>query len=181
MAIIVSSEDKLEAIQAEYQSGKTAFERGEYRKSVQHLETAISLTNAESRLGGEIQTWLVTAYEAAGQRSEAISLCKKISRHPDLNTRKQGKRLLYILEAPKLKTRPEWLTQIPDLTGLADSDPQDRRGTSLGRVPRSPEKPGFQLEPVDLSQVNTQDNRFVWVALAATITVLVSLVWLTQG
>ncbi|UBF24067.1 hypothetical protein K9N68_20340 [Kovacikia minuta CCNUW1] len=178
----MSSEDNLEILQAEYQSGKTAFERGEYRKSVKHLETANTLSNPQSRLGGEIQTWLVTAYEAAGQRSEAIALCKQITRHPDYTTRKQGKRLLYILEAPKLKTRPEWLTQIPDLTELAESDPQDRRGSSLGgSSSKQPEKPGFQLEPIDLSQANTRDNRFIWVALGAAGLALLSLIWLAQG
>jgi hypothetical protein len=131
-------------------------------------------------LGGEIQTWLVTAYEAAGQRSEAIALCRVISRHPDLNTRKQGKRLLYILEAPKLKSRPEWLTQIPDLTNLAESDNQDRKGFSTSQRRSQPAQPTFQLEPLDPGQVNTEDNRFIWVALVAVMLVLLgSLLWLT--
>ena len=177
----MSSEDNVETLQAEYQSGRNAFERGDYRKSVKHLEAANSLANPQSRLGGEIQTWLVTAYEATGQRSEAIALCKQISRHPDLTTRKQGKRLLYILEAPKLKTRPEWLTQIPDLTELTESDPQNRRAASQGGSAKLPEKPSFQLEPVDLSQVNARDNRFIWVALGAALIALLSLVWLAQG
>ncbi|QZZ20317.1 hypothetical protein J5X98_24155 [Leptothermofonsia sichuanensis E412] len=173
------SADNIEAVQAEYQAGKTAFERGDYRKSVRHLEKADALAEAGTRLGGEIQTWLVTAYEAAGQRSEAIALCRVISRHPDLNTRKQGKRLLYILEAPRLKSRPEWLTQIPDLTNLAESDHQDRKGFSTASPRSQPVKPGFQLEPISPGQVNTEDNRFVWVALAATGLLLGSLLWLT--
>ncbi len=136
----MSSEDNLETVQAEFLVGRTAFERGEYRKSVKHLETANSLGNSQSRLGGEILTWLVTAYEAAGQRQEAIGLCKQLTRHPDHNTRQQGKHLLYILEAPKLKTRPEWLTEIPDLTKLAESDPQDRKGSSQKSSSHQPEK-----------------------------------------
>lgn len=174
------SSDSLETVQAEYQAGKIAFERGEYRKSVQHLEQANALAEAGTRLGGEIQTWLVTAYEAAGQWSEAIALCRVISRHPDLNTRKQGKRLLYILEAPKLKSRPEWLTQIPDLTNLAESDNQDRKGFSTSPRRSQPSQPTFQLEPMDPGQVNTEDNRFIWVALVAVVLVLLgSLLWLT--
>ncbi len=167
------SSDDLRTIEIEYQAGRKAFERGEYRKSVQHLEAANALAEARTRLGGEIQTWLVTAYEAAGQRTEAIALCRQVSRHPDLHTRKQGKRLLYILEAPKLRSRPEWLTQIPDLTNLAESNAQDRKGSFAPVARRSQiEKPVFQLEPIDPGQVNNQDNRFIWVALLATTLVL---------
>ncbi|MGA9380278.1 MAG: hypothetical protein WBV73_16055, partial [Phormidium sp.] len=32
-------------------------------------------------------------------------------------------------------------------------------------------------EPVDLSQVNTKDNRFIWVALIAIVLILSGLVW----
>jgi tetratricopeptide (TPR) repeat protein len=174
------SSDNLKTIQAEFQTGKTAFERGEYRKSVQHLEKANELADSSSRLEGEIQTWLVTAYEAAGKREEAIALCRSLTRHPDLNTRKQGKRLLYILEAPKLRSRPEWLTQIPDLAHLADSDRQDRKGGSVSSSRSQSVKPAFQLEPVDPNQINTQDNRFIWVALVAAVLVLGGLLWFAQ-
>ena len=167
--------------QTDYQSGKRAFERGEYRKSVEFLEKACASVSPGSVLGGEIQTWLVTAYEAAGQRQEAIDLCRKLTQHPNLKTRKEGKRILYILEAPKLKTRPEWLTEIPDLAALSDSDAKGY-GTTTNSIPtkrRSPEKPKFQVESVDLSQVNTEDNRFIWVALLAILVVLGSLLWLS--
>ncbi|HEY9615985.1 MAG TPA: hypothetical protein V6C64_04050 [Microcoleaceae cyanobacterium] len=164
-------------MQTEYQAGKAAFERGDYRKSVQHLEAAVALVGMNTALGGEIQIWLVTAYEAAGKQSEAIALCKQITRHPDLKTRKQSRRLLYILEAPKLKTRPEWVTQIPDLSGLSDSAVRDRKGSTAIST-KSTEKPAFQLEPEDLSQVNTQDNRFIWFALLAALLIIGGLVWL---
>lgn len=164
-------------MQAEYQAGKAAFERGDYRNSVQHLEKAVALVGSNTSLGGEIQIWLVTAYEAAGKQPEAIALCQQITRHPDLKTRKQSRRLLYILEAPKLKTRPEWITPIPDLTGLSDSEIRDRKGSAA--ISTKPiEKPAFQLEPEDLSQVNTQDNRFIWVALLAALLMIGGLVWL---
>lgn len=177
----MSSDDQA-TIQTEYQAGKTAFERGEYRKSVQHLEQATALVDPFTRLGGEIQTWLVTAYEAAGRRSEAIALCQKLSRHPDVETRKQGKRLLYIMEAPKLKTNPEWLTEIPDLTGLADSDAQDRKGFSSPVPARSPAtKPTLQLEPADAAQGKTEDNRFIWVALLGVGLILGGLWWTAAG
>ncbi|MBF2026735.1 MAG: hypothetical protein IGS48_08215 [Oscillatoriales cyanobacterium C42_A2020_001] len=167
------------ALQAEFQAGKIAFERGNYRKSVEHLERASALVNPNSVLGGTVQTWLVTAYQATGQQQEAIALCRQLTAHPDWKTRKEGKRILYILEAPKLQTRPEWLTQIPDLENLADRDARDRVGGSpmpaKGRA--TSESSQFKLESVDLSQVNTEDNRFVWVALLAALVLLGSLMW----
>lgn len=176
------SSEQLDLATTEYQIGKDAFERGEYRKSVQYLERASALTDPGSRFGGEVQIWLVTAYEATGQRSEAIALCQKISRHPDIKTRQQGKRLLYILEAPKLQTRPEWLTEIPDLSNLSDSEAKDHRGSSkFGTATplklTQKTRPAIP-EPVDLSQVNT-NNRFIWVALVAAGLIVGGLVWLS--
>jgi tetratricopeptide (TPR) repeat protein len=168
---------------ADYQTGKAAFARGQYRQSVTHLQRANALANPNSPLGGEIQIWLVTAYEAAGQHDDALSLCRALTRHPHYKTRKEGQRLLYILEAPKLQTRPEWLTQIPDLTNLSEGGPNHRIGT-LSDLPMAKSsalkpKPPFELsEPVDLSQVNTEDGRFVWVALIITLLVLGGLLWL---
>lgn len=165
----------------EYQAGKAAFERGDYRQAVTYLERSNALVAPGSRLSGEMQIWLVTAYEAAGQRSEALTLCRKACQHPDLTTRKQGRRLLYILEAPRLKTRPEWLTQIPDL-GAIDENESDRdfgRSKFAPTTPRKrPEKKSSIVpEEIDLSQVNTKDNGFVWVALIGGIAIVAGLVW----
>lgn len=174
----MSSENK-EKFQIEYQAGQVAFERGEYRASVKHLEAACALMSRNSRLGGEAQMWLVTAYEAAGQKPEAIALCQQLSRHPDTETRKEGKRLLYILQAPELKRPAEWMTQIPDLGAIAESSPEDRRGSqsSSGSSKRD-RKDKLEPEPIDLSLVNTQDNQFIWVALIALILTVGGLMWL---
>ena len=123
--------------------------------------------------------WLVMAYEAAGQRNEAIALCRQLGRHPDIETRKQSKRLLYILEAPKLERRPEWLTQIPDLGATDPSQPQSRRGSTTTSSNRSSQKQP-EPEPLDLSQVNTQDNRFIWIALIAAGLTLGGLAWFSH-
>lgn len=170
------SSENTEKLQIEYEAGKAAFECGQYREAVQHLEQASALVAPNSPLGGSVQMWLVTAYEAAGQREEAIALCQKLERHPDLETRKQGKRLLYIMQAPQLTRRPEWLTQIPDLGTLAEGETKYRQGSSGAGAKRSPQQ-RLEPEPVDLSQVNTQDNRFVWVALIVMTLTLVGLVW----
>jgi tetratricopeptide (TPR) repeat protein len=167
----------LEIVKSEYKAGIAAFERGQYRESVQHLEKASALVPRASRLGGEVQIWLVTAYEAAGRISEAIALCEQLLRHPDSETSKQGRRLLYILKAPELKRPTEWLTQIPDLGTLPDNDTKTRLRSSPTTSNRlSQQRP--QSEPVDLSQVNTRDNRFIWFVLIALCLTLGGFVWL---
>jgi hypothetical protein len=172
----------LDSIQTQYQAGRAAFERGNYRNAVQHLETANSLVEPTSRLGGQVQIWLVTAYQAVGNSAAAIALCRQLSHHPDDLTRKQGKRLLYILEAPQLKPRSEWLTEIPDLSRLSDRT-QSSGGTSQYGTAKPAGKPLNQPkllpEPVDLTQVNTQENQFVWLALIAIGLVLGGLIWLS--
>lgn len=171
----MSSENRDKA-KIEYQAGKAAFERGDYRQSVEYLEKASALVVRNSRLGGEVQMWLVTAYEAAGQRTEAIALCKQLKRHPDPETNKQSRNLLYILEAPQLERRPEWLTEIPDLTAVSESEHKFRQGSGVKRANPLPTK-RIEAEPIDLSQVNTKDNRFIWVALIAISLILGGLVW----
>lgn len=174
---MTESAEKLQQAVIDYQAGKNAFERGRYRESVQHLVEASTLAGQNSRLGGEIRIWLVTAYEAAGQRQEAIALCRQLKHHPVIAIRKQSRQLLYILEAPRLNLRSEWLTQIPDLSAVSDDDFKYRRGAASS-TPRST-RPTLTSEPIDLSQVNTQDNRFVWIALLAIALTLGGLVWLS--
>ena len=170
------SAETLEVVKEQYQAGKAAFERGQYRQSVECLSKASALVDRNTRFGGEVQIWLVTAYEAADQKKEAIALCKELERHPSYEIRQQSRRLLYILEAPQLNRRPEWMTQIPDLGAIADNENK----TSLGNAGTSGKSSSRSLsrsEPVDLSQVNTKDNRFIWVALIGILLILASLVW----
>lgn len=157
--------EPLESAQQAYEMGRVAFERGDYREAIAALEEAKSQAAGSSPLGGEVQIWLVTAYEAAGKRDEALSLCETLKNHPDWHTRKQARRLLEILKAPQLNRRSEWNTTIPDLSAMDESDRLYRRGTGTTQV--KPPKPQEELEPVDLSSVETEDNRFLWVALAA--------------
>lgn len=173
------STENLETVQAQFQLGKTAFERGLYRNSIECLEAAASSVDLTSHLGGEVQIWLVTAYEAFGKTPEAIALCERVIRHPDYKIRKQGRRLLTILNAPRLRSRPEWLTQIPDLTGLPTADEDSPKPYAPPSRPRPQPKPKPQpeLEPIDLSQVNTRDNQFVWVMLGAIALMIAGLAW----
>jgi hypothetical protein len=159
-----------------YQTGQQAFERGQYRQSVQDLEKASALVNRNSPLGGEVQLWLVTAYQALGQSPDAIALCRTLCKHPNLETRQQSRRLLYILEAPKLETRPEWLSQIPDLASLEDSQLRYKRGESTQKPKKKASDWAIAAEPIDPSEINTKDNQFIWVALIGAIVVLGGLI-----
>ncbi len=172
------SVSELEIIQTEYKAGRVAFERGRYRQSLDHFETARDLVEKDSSLGGEVQIWLATAYEAVGQRQKAIALCKFLIRHPSWEARKQSRRLLEILQAPELSQELDGLIQFPDLSNLDDNQVKVRQTTtskSVQRASRSADPP----EPVDLTQVKTQDNGFFWVVLVGLIAVVGSLFFLS--
>lgn len=165
------------SFEIDYQSGQTAFERGDYRQAINFFMSAIAQTQATSKIGGEIQIWLAMAYEAAGETSEAKALCQKLSGHPSLDTRQASKRMLYIMAAPELARRDDWLTKIPDLSHLEDREGK-AGGTSAPSKPLTPKKEQTLEErypPIDLSQVNTQDNNFIAIALAFTAIVLFGL------
>jgi tetratricopeptide (TPR) repeat protein len=168
----------------DYQAGQIAFERGEYRQAVSYFLTAIAQLQTNTRIGGEAQIWLVTAFEAAGQIQEAKALCQKLSNHPNLDTRQASKRMLYIMQAPELVRRDEWLTKIPDLSHLEDRD--GKVGVGVNNPPnlpppKQPQSLDEKYAPVDLSQVNTQDNNFISIALIFTAIALLGLWLATQG
>ena len=164
------------SFEIDYQFGQNAFERGDYRQAVTYFLSALASVQTNTTIGGEIQIWLAMAYEAAGQGSAARALCQQLTSHPSLDTRQASKRMLYIMQAPELVRPDEWLTKIPDLSHL-----EDRQGKAGGTSPPIEPQPKKEksLEEryalVDLSQVNTQGNNFIAIALAFTIVVLFGL------
>ncbi len=167
--------ESLEIAKSRYQAGKVAFESGQYKQAIEQLEKASALLSPNSRLGGEVKIWLVTAYEAAGRTEEAIALCEQLKRHPHLETSKEARRLYYILKAPRLQRPKEWMTEIPDLGALSENEAKIRLSANSTKSSRSlvPPEPEF----VDLSSVNTRDNRFIWMALIVIGLTVASLVW----
>jgi tetratricopeptide (TPR) repeat protein len=159
----------LEEFNQEFDLGKLALERGQYRQSIEHLKTAIDLISPNSDKGGDAQIWLVTAYQSNGMMEEAIALCQELSSHPSLNIRKQASNLLYILKAPRLQRPKKWLTEIPDLSQVSGSETQ----ISAKNIPVK--KPLKKTEEIDLSQVNTEDNQFVFIALIGILIIFASL------
>jgi tetratricopeptide (TPR) repeat protein len=166
--------EQQEQFRAAYREGKHALESGKYRRSIEYLETAIKLVPINSKLGGEVKIWLVTAYQAAGLSEQAIALCQQLLTHPYSEVRQQAKELLYIMQAPELKRPREWMSEIPDLSKIGEGD--GSYFSSKGKIGDKPKKK-YTPTSLDLSQINTKDNRFIWVALAALILILGSLIW----
>ncbi len=167
--------------ETENRAGKSAFERGEYRLAVSHFVAAVDQVQPNTPIGGEVQVWLVTALEANGQISEATALCQKLLSHPNLETRQATKRLLYIMQAPALVRRDEWLTKIPDLSDLEAGKGNFAVNSQSKASPRSKEKSlEERYPPIDLSQVEIEDNNFISIALILTILTLFGL-WFAAG
>ena len=166
----------------EYQSGQIAFERGEYRQAVGYFLAAIAQVQPNTKIGGEIQIWLATAYEAAGQISEAKALCQKLCNHPNLDTRQASKQMLYIMQAPELTRREEWLIKIPDLSHLEDAEGNFAVNNTPMLPPKAKDRSLDEIyAPVDLTQVNTKDNGFIAIALIFTVLTLVGLWFAAQS
>ncbi len=167
--------------QQDLQLAQRAFEAGQYRTSVEVLERARALAAPGTLLQGEIMIWLVTAYEAAGQRAQAQILCQLATKHPQWDTRKEAKRLLYILKAPILRSRDDWQTKIPDLESLepkTDAQKWSAPKSPAIRPPRpAPAPKGYQIAPLPDPNVAREDQAFVWVVLGAIGLLLAGLAW----
>ena len=172
----LNNAEKRAQAEAEMATGLALFERGRYKRAIAHFETALSYTHPLGSKGGEIQTWIANAYIAAGDEETGKALCRKLILHPDLETKQLSKRMLYILEAPELEMKPEWVTKIPDLANM-DDDTKIRYAQRPKKKRRHKPKP--EPEPIDLSQVNTADNQFVWIALIGVILTQSGLFWLS--
>lgn len=165
--------DPQNLFQEKLQAGKLALDRGQYRLSVDYLETALTLVSLGSKAGGEAQLWLVMAYQAAGDLAEARRLCRKLTHHPQPELRKQSKQILYILEAPRLARPKEWMTEIPDFGKTEASRPSYGQGVGQKRTAQSHSSLRFE----DRSQMNTQDNGFMVVAMVVVVLLIGSAVW----
>jgi tetratricopeptide (TPR) repeat protein len=163
-----------------YTQGQNAFERGQYREAIDCFQSALSLTPESSALGGAIQIWLVTAYEAAERREEALDLCRQLRTHANYETRQQAKQLLYILEAPKLQLKPEWLTQIPELneSGLPSYNASTQR--AAGQFAQGASSTGSKWSAEPMEPIEPKESRgFLGLALGVSIAMLV-LWWLSS-
>lgn len=159
--------------QQQYQAGKQALERGRYRQSIECLEAAKELVAPYSRRGGEVQIWLVTAYQAANKMEEAIALAQELTVHPDTQTREQAQRILYIIKAPVLERPREWMSEIPD---LAEADKGASRYVAAKKKAASTTE--IELKDLEPTPVDSSDNQFIWFAVILVTLILCSLIWL---
>ena len=167
--------DNQEKFQQNFQAGKQALERGQYRQSIEYLEAAKDLVMPNSRRGGEAKIWLVTAYQAANKIDEAIALAQELVMHPNTQTREQAQRILYIMKAPKLERPKEWMSEIPD---LVEAD----KGASryVGAKRKSTSKPvELELEDLEPTPSEIKDKDFLWFALILVALITGSLFWLS--
>jgi hypothetical protein len=147
-------------VSALLQRGQQALEKGEYSKAVTLLEQAAALAEGNVVCTGEIHLWLVMAYSALGDQAAALALCRQLQRHPDRYTRQEGRRLLAILQAPQLKRRPEWYSQIPDLSQVGDR-PYESPYAGIPK-PTAAASPKPQEPPPPATPL---PNAFIWLAL----------------
>ena len=165
-----------EKFQQQYQAGKQALERGQYRLSIENLEAAKELVPHNSRRGGEAQIWLVTAYQAANKLDEAIALAQELLTHPDTQTREQAQRILYIIKAPVLERPKEWMSEIPN---LAEADQGISRYVAAKKRAEKPIQP--ELKVAEPAPAETKDNGFIWFALVLVTLLFCSLIWLGRA
>ena len=165
-------------VQKTFQLGQRAVESGQYRQAIVLLCQALAMAGDSTPQGGDIQLWLVTAYDAAGQRDQALTLCRTLTTHSCWTTRKQSKRILYILEAPKLTLHREWLTEIPDLTAVQGES--QRGGITRDRPRAAPKPQGYKILPdlnegEDDGQVGSSENGFIVFSMVASAFILLAL------
>ena len=171
---MITMDSKLEQVKLKYQQGQVLLDRGQYRSSVKTLEDAKSLVNLSSKLGGEVQLSLVTAYQGIDKMDDAIALCEELTRHPNLEIRQQSQRILYILKAPQLKRPEAWMTKIPTTNS---DDNQTPRYVQAKPATKPIKKPSLKLE--DITQMETRDNGFIGLALGLFIIIICGLIWLS--
>lgn len=156
----------------EYQAGKQALERGQYRLSIEHLEAAKELVAPNSRRGGEAQIWLVTAYQAANQIEQAVALAQELMTHPNTQTREQAQRIMYIIKAPKLERPKAWMSEIPDLAAA------DRGASRYVAAKHKSNLPITEPENLEPLPTDLPDNQFIWFAILLIIVIIGGLAWL---
>jgi Flp pilus assembly protein TadD len=66
----------------QYAQGQEAFERGEYRQAVSHLEEAVQWAQATTPLGGDSNLAGECLQRRRGRQQEAEALCEALSRAP---------------------------------------------------------------------------------------------------
>jgi tetratricopeptide (TPR) repeat protein len=154
-----------------YKQAIENFERGNYGIASGQLEQALALVNPKTKLGGEIQIWLVNAYEAGGRSSEAIELCRQLVKHVDSDVRQSAKYVLGIISAPRLAQREGLVSSIPSLEEMELADPRDRisfraQQQAKSRLQSPTNQPELDLSIPAQPTITPNSDRFMVVIIA---------------
>ncbi len=159
-----------------FQAGILSFERGDYQSAIAQFQQALSGVNEKTQIGGEIQIWLANAYDAVGNSTEAIALCRKLITHSDRDVRKSANYVLGILSAPQLSELKDAVSKIPSLQNLEESDLPSNAPSSKPVVKSKPEQEVL-LANTNNSESQQQSSWFIWVTSAIILAALI--VWAT--
>jgi tetratricopeptide (TPR) repeat protein len=146
------------------------FERGNYKAAIAQLEQAKLQTAVATLTGGNIQIWLANAYEAVGRNSEAIAICKSLSRHPDRDLRKNATYMLEIFSAPTLRASEDSYSVIPAFS----SNLSNSSGFTGGKLakPSKVEPDALIKPPVSSTKHQSVDRIFFGLLLAIALGIL---------
>jgi tetratricopeptide (TPR) repeat protein len=157
-----------------YQAGVRSFEHGDYKQAIAHFQQALNGVNAGTKIGGEIQVWLANAYDAAGNPTEAIALCRSLKKHSDRDVRKSASYVLGILSAPKLNTLKDANSKIPSLKGLDDQTLSRSIGSSGAKSDRAKsENQSSTRSSIDVQKSQREQNLFLGMAISIILAGLV--------
>lgn len=155
-----------------FQAGIFSFERGDYQGAIAQFQQALSGVNEKTQIGGEIQIWLANAYDAVGNSTEAIALCRRLKNHSDRDVRKSANYVLGILSAPQLNQLKDVVSKIPSLQSLDASDSPSALPSSKSTVNLKPEQE--PLPPgTDNSESQLQNSWFIWATSAIILAALI--------
>jgi|GEM_PF-1485082 len=154
------------------------FERGQYRQALEQAK------QAQSRYpqSGKLRLWQALAQEALGETQEAILLAQTLLRNPDPEVAQQARYVLGIWQAPRLRRRAEWLSEIPDLSRLEEADPPEYRllhGHSQRKGP-SPGSGAPSGDPLSRREADPplDTQPLIWVLIGILLTLLAVMAWL---
>ena len=159
-----------------FQAGIFSFERGDYQGAIAQFQQALSGVNEKTQIGGEIQIWLANAYDAVGNSTEAIALCRRLKNHSDRDVRKSANYVLGILSAPQLSELKDAVSKIPSLKSLDESDLPSNAPSSKSVVKLKPEQEVL-LANTNNSESQQQSSWFIWVTSAIILAALI--LWAT--
>jgi tetratricopeptide (TPR) repeat protein len=159
-----------------FQAGIFSFERGDYQRAIAQFQQALSNVNEKTQIGGEIQIWLANAYDAVGNSTEAIALCRRLKTHSDRDVRKSANYVLGILSAPQLDRLKDAVSTIPSLQNLDSSNPPSTPSSSSAKPALSlkQDREVLQSDPNN-SRSESQNNWFIWTTCAIILAALI--VW----